>query len=115
MAPTEDPQALRERLRSEGVITIDPSSWPHLSSAWREIERHATHFASDLVLLQSGDEFAALEQPSPDQWVIRHLPDGEAAQEFVRERLAQYDRMWDGCGCKIDYESRWPPEEPERP
>jgi hypothetical protein len=113
MTQPKDAKALQERLRSERVITIAPPSWPHLSSAWREIERHATHFAGDLVLLQSGDEFAALEQPSPDQWVLRHLPDRTAAQDFVRERLAQYDRMWDGCGCKIDYEACWPPEEPD--
>jgi hypothetical protein len=25
------------------------------------------------------------------------------ADRFVRERLETYERMWDGCGCKIDY------------
>ncbi len=27
----------------------------------------------------------------------------EAAQEFVAARLETYERMWDGCGCKVDY------------
>jgi hypothetical protein len=115
MALPKDPQALRERLRSKGVIPFAPSEWPRVAAAWREIERHATHFAGDLVILQSGDEFAALEQPSPERWLIHHLPDRESAREFVSERLAQYDRMWDGCGCKIDYESRWQRKGPEHP
>ena len=25
------------------------------------------------------------------------------AVHFVDDRLAAYERMWDGCGCKIDY------------
>ena len=24
---------------------------------------------------------------------------------FVAERMDQYERMWDGCGCRIDYYS----------
>ena len=27
----------------------------------------------------------------------------DEAKKFVRDRLDTYDRMWDGCGCKIDY------------
>jgi len=25
------------------------------------------------------------------------------AEEFIKERLEIYNRMWDGCGCKVDY------------
>jgi hypothetical protein len=33
---------------------------------------------------------------------VRQMKPGEVA-EIDRETLADYDRMWDGCGCKIDY------------
>jgi hypothetical protein len=26
-----------------------------------------------------------------------------AAQQFVADRMAQYERMWDGCGCRVRY------------
>jgi hypothetical protein len=35
--------------------------------------------------------------------VIRRLADEAAAARFVADRLATYERMWDGCGCRIDY------------
>ena len=34
--------------------------------------------------------------------VLRPLAE-ESVAEFVAQRQATYDRMWDGCGCKIDY------------
>jgi hypothetical protein len=46
---------------------------------------------------------AALEQPSAGERVLRRLSDAEEAQRFVKGRLEAYERMWDGCGCKIDY------------
>ena len=29
----------------------------------------------------------------------------ETAERFVEDRLSDYERMWDGCGCKIEYHS----------
>ncbi len=55
------------------------------------------------MLIQADETIAAVERPSDTVRVVRPLPSSEAAAEFVRERLAQYERMWDGCGCRIDY------------
>ena len=35
--------------------------------------------------------------------VVRRFRSLDEAELFVEERLATYERMWDGCGCKIDY------------
>lgn len=92
-------------LKSDRVVVITPADWPDLSAIFTEIERHDTGFAGSLVLLSFDDGFAALEQPSADRWVVRRLGDRPEADRFVQERLAQYERMWDGCGCRIDYYS----------
>jgi len=34
---------------------------------------------------------------------VRRLGGEDEARAFIRDRLDTYDRMWDGCGCKIDY------------
>jgi len=46
---------------------------------------------------------AAVEQPRPDERVVRALGDAEAVRAFVHARMEKYERMWDGCGCRIDY------------
>ena len=30
-------------------------------------------------------------------------------QEFIDERLKVYEKMWDGCGCKVFYNEIWTP------
>jgi hypothetical protein len=34
---------------------------------------------------------------------LRGFESLQKAQEFVTDRLAVYEKMWDGCGCKVDY------------
>ena len=52
-------------------------------------------FLRDTVLVQ---------EETPDrEIVVRIRPTREAAEEFVDRRLETYERMWDGCGCKVDY------------
>jgi len=35
--------------------------------------------------------------------VARLLGGPQEADAFVRKRLEEYERMWDGCGVKVDY------------
>jgi hypothetical protein len=35
--------------------------------------------------------------------VIRRLTGAGEARALVARRLETYDKMWDGCGCKVDY------------
>jgi hypothetical protein len=44
-----------------------------------------------------------VEQPAPDERAVRRFASHEEANQFVQQRLKDYERMWDGCGCKIDY------------
>ena len=45
-----------------------------------------------------------VQEETPDRKIlVRSFESAEAADAFVDRRLSDYDRMWDGCGCKIDY------------
>lgn len=43
------------------------------------------------------------ERTGTGQAVLRSVRSAEAALAFIDDRLERYDRMWDGCGCRIDY------------
>lgn len=34
---------------------------------------------------------------------LRLLGGPEEARAFVEKRLEEYERMWDGCGVKVEY------------
>ena len=99
-------EQLRRRLRAERVVPLATAEWERLAPDFQEVERHGAMPAGDLVILEHEGQYAAVEQLSAGQSVVRWLADLEEARRFVGYRLAQYDRMWDGCGCKIDYFGR---------
>ena len=94
---------LRQALRTEPVVRLSVLDWETMAGAFEEIERHHTVVAGSLVVLRVGDALAAVEQPRPEERVVRRLEGEAAMRAFVRERMEQYERMWDGCGCKVDY------------
>ena len=100
-----DVDALMRRLDTERTLSLTVLQWRAMRSRFEEVEAHATGLGSDLLLLRGPNEgWFALEEPSDDARVLRRLLDEEEAHRFVARRLEQYERMWDGCGCRIDYD-----------
>lgn len=91
--------------RRRTVARITADEWTSVAAAYAEVERHATGLAGDLILVRTPDGLAAVETPHEGVRVVRLLGDASAASAFVRHRLEQYERMWEGCGCRIDYEA----------
>ena len=94
---------LNERLRAGGIVPLSATEWEELSRNAEVVERHATQLAGDLLIVRLEDELAAVESPSRDARVVRPLAGPEEARTFVAKRLEEYERMWDGCGVKVDY------------
>jgi len=94
---------LREALRAGPVVRLSAADWETMSGTFEEVEHHHTVVAGSLVIIRVNGVLAAVEQPRPDERVVRALGDAEAAGAFVHERMEQYERMWDGCGCRVDY------------
>lgn len=82
---------------------LPEAEWVARAGGFEEVERHATCGAGDLLVVRDAEGLAAVEQPERGQRLLRRFPDEEALRRFVDERLAQYERMWNGCGCRIDY------------
>lgn len=90
-------------LASDEIARVPAATWPQLAEAFFEVERHATGLAGDLVIVRTPAGPAAVEAPSDHEVVVRRLAGPDAIRRFVTDRLAQYERMWEGCGCRIDY------------
>lgn len=87
------------------IVKLSAKDWSSVENAFEEVERHSTFVAGDLVIARVEGMLVAVEEPSEEERVIRRLADEKAAAEFVKGRLEEYERMWDGCGCKVDYYS----------
>jgi len=96
--------ALIRSLETRRTVALTIPQWEAVRSAFEEVEAHATGLGNDLLVLRGPEGgWFALEWASKDQCVLRRLEDGDAVQRFVTRRLEQYERLWNGCGCRIDY------------
>lgn len=61
-------------------------------------------FISDKIrLLKINDDLILQEKTTNDEFLIRRMKSKEEAEELIKQRLEIYNRMWDGCGCRIHY------------
>ena len=90
-------------LAKGGTVPLARMEWEALAEGFPEVERHNTQLAGALLVVRVGDGLAAVEAPSRDARVARLLGDAEAARAFVKKRMDEYERMWDGCGVRVEY------------
>lgn len=67
------------------------------------VQKHPTLAHGDLTILSWRGQHAVLEQADEETFPLRLFEDQHELDLFVERRLDQYERMWDGCGCRIDY------------
>jgi len=96
-------EELKERIRRGGTVPLSATEWEEVSGHFPVAERHQTQLAGELLLVRMGEDLVALEAPSRDARVARLLGSPEEARAFVARRMEEYERMWDGCGVKVDY------------
>ena len=99
-------QEFIEKIQGGGTVPLSREEWESVSDAFQVVERHNTQLAGDLLIIRVGRELAALEAPSRDARVARLLGGEKEARAFVGRRLEEYERMWDGCGVKVEYYER---------
>lgn len=92
-----------EKVMAGGTVPLTREEWETVAGAFPVVERHNTQLAGELLIIRVDDELAAVEAPSREARVARILGEESKARAFVEKRLEEYERMWDGCGVKVDY------------
>ena len=62
-----------------------------------------TYISDKIRLLKIDNELIIQEKTTKDELLIRSINSIKEAEEFINQRLEIYEKMWDGCGCKVDY------------
>jgi uncharacterized protein YicC (UPF0701 family) len=94
---------LMRELSSSGSTAIDRETLAALLEAAEVLRQDDTCIAG-MIRILSVDGVILVQEETPDREVLaRSMATREAADAFVNDRLEIYERMWDGCGCKINY------------
>lgn len=98
-----DTGKLIQALDEGEIAEVSEADWSELEDRVKVTESHETGQAGKLLIVELEGRTAAVESPAPGKRVVRPLESPAAVRRFVTDRLDTYERMWNGCGCKIDY------------
>ncbi len=98
-----DHSEIAHRLRAERMLILTYEEARDVAGGGKLVSKHNTLGEGDLAVLSYLDMLVVLEQADADTFILRRFADDREAELFVQRRLDQYERMWDGCGCRIDY------------
>jgi guanylate kinase len=62
-----------------------------------------THISDKIRLLKLDNDLIIQEKTTKDELLIRIVKTKKEGEDLIKQRLEIYDKMWDGCGCKVDY------------
>ena len=100
-----DPATILDRLSGEKYIRLSPSELSVLLDHTETVEEHDTLISDTIRILLYKALYLIQETSNRQEILLRTANSLEAARQFVSERMDIYDKMWDGCGCKVDYYS----------
>jgi len=98
-----DIAALLEKLGETARLDLSPDELEGLLETAEIVREEDTCISGMIRILRLRNTVLVQEETPDREIVVRTRPTVEAAEEFVAGRLEIYERMSDGCGCKVDY------------
>ena len=93
------------RLRAGKPLVLTAEERDELLASAVVLSEDDTQLCGPIRVLDLDGTTVVQEQAREGEILLREMPSVVGARKFVEERLASYERLWDGCGCKIDYYS----------
>jgi hypothetical protein len=89
--------------KKKKFLTISRDELNDLLTQSQILIEENTYISDKIRLLEYENELFIQEKTTKDEYLIRIMSSKKEADELIKERLEIYNRMWDGCGCKVDY------------
>lgn len=85
------------------AVVLDAAELEPLLAAAAVLRDEDTIVAGRLRLLRLDGRVLLQEQTPDGRLVARRVASEEEGATLVADRMDTYERMWDGCGCRVDY------------
>jgi hypothetical protein len=91
------------KVKRRPFVSITREDLASLLQSATTLRADDTLLAGWIRILSFGETIIVQEETPEGEILLRQMPSQEEADKLVQERLATYERMWDGCGCQINY------------
>lgn len=93
---------LLKRLAAGQVVPVDDEDWSSWAEAFTPVDEISSTMGGTKRIMRwplpdpRRRGWALVEEPEPGLLAVRPLADEQEARALIAERLAAYERMWDG-------------------
>ena len=99
-----DAKEIFNKALSTNYLIIEESDLKTVLENSEIIRNEDTHLSDFIRVIKYNDNLFVQETTFKNEILIRKMDSMKDVDFFVKERLDFYERKWDGCGCKIDYD-----------
>ncbi len=92
-----------KRFKTNKYLIISTNELPELLKSSEKIFEQDTRLRDYIRILKIENFFYLQETTNQGEIILRKFTNEADAMKLVNDRLEIYDKMWDGCGCKINY------------
>ncbi|MBS4034516.1 MAG: hypothetical protein KGZ85_08635 [Ignavibacterium sp.] len=90
-------------LAEKNYITFHKLNLDEVIKDFHLIYEADTGISDKIRILKKDEGYFIQETTNKNEILFRRMKSLTEAEELVKHRLEIYEKMWDGCGCKVDY------------
>lgn len=87
------------------IKVINAGQLEVLKNSAEIITERDTLISGSIRIMRIDDIYLLQETTNKSEITLRIFPSLESATDLLNERMEIYEKMWDGCGCKVNYYS----------
>lgn len=95
---------IKKQLEEKKVVFFPGKELDEFLDSVTVAETHDSNLGGMMRILKHDDNLFFQEITDKGEIAVRKMRGIIEAQNFINDRLNTYDRMWDGCGCRVDYD-----------
>lgn len=92
-----------KQAREKNYIAVSKEEVNELLTNSKILIEENTYLSDKIRLLEYESDMFIQEKTTNDEYLIRKVKTLKDGEDLIKKRLEIYNRMWDGCGCKVDY------------
>ena len=96
--------SILSQFETKNIVLISSQELNTLLSRVEIVLEVDTLISHMIRILKVNATFWVQEKSPKNEIILRTFTSEKAAKGFVDDRLQIYEKMWDGCGCKIGYD-----------
>lgn len=94
---------LISKLDEQNFVVISEQQLNELLNSSQIILEKDTRLRDFIRILRYEEKIFLQEKTNQGEIMLRKFSKEEDARKLLNDRMEIYDKMWDGCGCKINY------------